>query len=117
MRPLDQLKTITDSFEKLVDRPIPSKDRDVVIEQIQDKLSQRQKILDQLTPPETKEDKALGQAILEKDKIIQEKVQTLLLDVEKDMNKHKKHKSTSNKYLNPYQHVSVKDGSYWDKKK
>ncbi|SDC58348.1 flagellar protein FliT [Pelagirhabdus alkalitolerans] len=117
MRPLDQLKTITDSLENLVNKPVSSKDRDIVIEQIQDKLTQRQKVIDQLKTPQTDDDKKLGQDILKKDRVIQEKVQELLLDVKKDMNKHKKHKNTSTKYLNPYQHVSVKDGSYWDKKK
>lgn len=117
MSSLIELKTITDEFVQLLEKPVSAKDRDQLLEEINRFLDQRDHLLKEIKAPFSEEESDLVTTIMEKDKEIQLKLDHLFLTLKSELRDVKKQKSSSEKYLDPYRNIATHDGSYWDKKK
>ncbi|GAA4065443.1 MAG TPA: flagellar protein FliT [Bacilli bacterium] len=117
MSSLIELKTITEKFVQLFEKPILAKDRDQLLEEVNRFLDQRDQLLKKIKAPFSEEEANLVSTIMEQDKEIQLKLDHLFLTLKSELRDVKKQKSSSEKYLDPYRHVATNDGSYWDKKK
>ncbi|MED1204385.1 hypothetical protein [Heyndrickxia acidicola] len=99
-----------------IDKPVESKDRDQVIAKIQSFLSRREALLSDIKGPFTSEEKQMGQEALELNKRIQDKMQAIKLDIQKDILTVKNQKKNAPKYINPYQSLQ-RGGILYDKRK
>lgn len=103
-------------FELLQDEKFEQDQRDELITLVEQLLSERQLLLDDLKGPFSEEEMELGQRIVEFNKVIDEKLPHFKQAIQADMNKVKKQKTSNEKYTNPYKNVSL-DGMFFDKKK
>jgi flagellar protein FliT len=114
---VQQIYEVTSKLYELLQIVITDQNhRDKVINEVENLLEIRQQLLSDLKGPFSEEEKELGQQIIEFNKVIDEKLDQLKLDVQTDMNKVKKQKTSNEKYVNPYKNVSF-DGMFFDKKK
>jgi flagellar protein FliT len=117
MSVVNQIYTVTSTLHDLItDETFRHDNRDEVIEKIEQLLSKRQELLPHLEGPFSEEEKVLGRRIVELNKVIDEKLPLFKAEIQKDMNKVKKQKSSNEIYTNPYKNVSF-DGMFFDKKK
>jgi len=117
MTTLNQLKIVTEKLQVLVEQPVTVKNRDQQLEQIEELLDQRADLIKKISPPFSEDEMKLGASITERDKEIQLKLNHHFLTLKNELRDVKKHKGSTQKYLNPYRSVASNDGSYWDKKK
>ncbi|WP_246942733.1 flagellar protein FliT [Bacillus pinisoli] len=90
--------------------------RDVVIEQIEELLSERQLLLEDLDGFFSAKDHQIGKEIVNMNKIIDEKLDYLKSLIQSDLINIKRQKVSNEKYINPYKNLST-DGTFFDKKK
>ncbi|MCM3740220.1 flagellar protein FliT [Oceanobacillus luteolus] len=117
---IDDLKKVhelTLQLQKLLEDPISSGEREVVIEQLNELIEERGKYMEHISPPYTDEEKHLGERIFRMNVDIQAKMQHIFSDLKLEMKRMKKQKKTQQSYINPYKNVSSSDGSFLDKKK
>jgi flagellar protein FliT len=98
-----------------IDKPVESKDRDQVIAKIQSFLSQREALLADIKSPLSPEEKQIGQEALELNKQIQDKMQAIKMEIQKDIITVKNQKKNTPKYINPYQSLQ-RGGILYDKR-
>jgi flagellar protein FliT len=89
--------------------------RDDVINQIEELLEKRQDILQQIKPPFSNEEHALGQEIVKMNRALDTKLILISNEVQRDMNGLNKKKVSAKKYTNPYESVNF-DGMFYDKR-
>jgi flagellar protein FliT len=89
--------------------------RDDVINQIEELLEKRQDILQQIKPPFSNEENALGQEIVKMNRTLDTKLILISNEVQRDMNGLNKKKVSAKKYTNPYESVNF-DGMFYDKR-
>jgi flagellar protein FliT len=117
MSVVNQIYDVTSRLYSLLkDGKFTEGSRDDVIEKVELILNERQELLSNLKGPFSEEEKLIGQKIIDLNRVIDEKLPQLKAEVQKDMNKVKKQKSSNEKYTNPYKNVSF-DGMFFDKKK
>lgn len=90
--------------------------RETIISKIEELLESRQKLINQVKPPYTSDEKLLGAEVVKLNKVIDEKLALMKEDIQLDINQLKKTKTSTNKYTNPYESVSL-DGVFFDKRK
>lgn len=117
MKKLDELNRVTQKLAQLLEQPVTVKNRDQMLNEINQFLDQRENLLKDIKPPYSETDAKTAQSIMEKDKEIQLKLDHLFLELKSELRDVKRQKSSSEKYLDPYRHVASNDGTYWDKKK
>lgn len=91
-------------------------ERDEKLQQIEELLDTREKSLQMIRPPFSREEEELAKKaftlnehlveLMEKDKVL----------IEKDINRLKKRRKTSKIYINPYASLQGIEGAYYDKK-
>ncbi|MBD8071406.1 flagellar protein FliT [Bacillus sp. PS06] len=111
------LYKVTKQLVELLEKSVPKQERDDHIVQIEKHLEARELIMEQLKPPYTDEEMRLGRAMIEAQKLINEKLKTMKSQIQLDINQLNKTKESNNKYTNPYQSVSNGDGMFFDRKK
>lgn len=117
MSSIIELKTITDEFVQLLEKPVSAKDRDQLLEEVNRLLDKRDQLLKKVKGPFSEQESTVVASIMERDKEIQLKLDHLFLALKSELRDVKKQKSSSEKYLDPYRNIATHDGSYWDKKK
>ncbi|WP_440896330.1 flagellar protein FliT [Amphibacillus sp. Q70] len=117
MSVLNELKKVTEGLAQVIEQPVTAKNRDQVLEQIDEYLDKRSQLLENVKAPFSEVETELGTLIMEKDKEIQLKLNHLFLALKGELRDVKKQKVSTEKYLAPYRNVASNDGSYWDKKK
>lgn len=117
MREIDQLNQITDEMVVLITEAVTTKTRENLIQVFNQKLDQRDQLIKQLQPPYSDSDKKMLADLLEKDKVISERLGSVFGDLKNEIRHAKKQKNSNKQYLDPYRQVATLDGSYLDKKK
>ncbi|MHA6252360.1 flagellar protein FliT [Oceanobacillus sp. CAU 1775] len=107
---------ITVDISKLLEQDISSKNREEVIEDLNEKITERGKWMELLKPPYTKEEQTLGEEIYRLNISIEEEMQKLFSDLKQEMQHVQKQKKSQASYTNPYKSVQVSDGTYLDSK-
>lgn len=105
-------------YDHLTEEP-PAEERDEYIEMIQVLLDDRGDIMDELVEHGFEfnpKDNAHG-ILADLDKGINERLKKVLNSVKTDMKELNKQKKNEMQYMNPYSHLQVMDGMYYDKKK
>ena len=105
-------------YEKLVNNPKEA-ERDEFIVEVNVLLDQRGEIIQQLMDAGFTFNKTLKthQTLFELDKGIRKRLELVLQSIKLDMKELQTSKKSERQYLNPYGHVQVMDGMYYDKKK
>jgi flagellar protein FliT len=117
MSVVEQLHHITKEFyESIVCKNVKKDERDGWIEALERFLQDRENLLANIQPPFTEEEKRLGAEIVQFNQKIDEKLKQVKQDIQLDIRNLKKTKESTNKYLNPYQSLSM-DGMFYDKRK
>lgn len=118
MANLNKVYEITLELKQLlVDKPVSSKERETVIEKLNELIEDRGKWMEQLSPPYTEEEKQLGEQIYQMNIGVQENMERIFADLKLEMKQVQKQKKTQQSYSNPYKHVSFSDGTFLDRKK
>lgn len=91
-------------------------ERTEIITKVEGLLEKRGKIVQEIKPPYTEEEKKIGVQVIELDKKIKEKMDQLFTDIQADLKKLKKKKDSNITYMNPYKDVKSVDGMYLDNK-
>jgi flagellar protein FliT len=105
-------------FQHLTTIP-KSSERDEFIEKINELLDERGEVVKQLQLANFSFDvnNQAHKTLAELDKGIHERLQKTLEAIKVDMKELNKQKKNEQQYMNPYGHVQVMDGMYYDKKK
>jgi len=90
--------------------------RTYLIEKVNELLDQREASIKELSPPYSAEELQIGQEMIQLDKVIHERLDELLGEIQKDIKKFKERKSQSESYINPYGKIKTTDGMYLDSK-
>ncbi|MFJ7732306.1 flagellar protein FliT [Lysinibacillus sp. NPDC097231] len=118
MQLLDQLLQLSANlFKHLGDIP-KSEERDEYIDNINDMLDKRGKIIENLIKEDFHfdEQNRIHRTLLELDNGIKERLAAVMNAVKQDMANLQKTKKSEEQYFNPYADVRVMDGMYYDKK-
>ncbi len=115
MNILQKLGLVTQELLEILENE-QQENREYVIEQITNKLLERDNLLAELNRPFNDQEKLIVEQIMLKDRIISEKMALIFQDVKNDIIVLKKQKSSNIGYNNPYEKSSF-DGMFFDKKK
>ncbi|MBN6206869.1 hypothetical protein JYK21_10395 [Ralstonia pickettii] len=113
---LEKVYEITIELKELLDQNITTKNREEVINKLNQLIETRGKWMDQLQPPYTEAEKELGEKIYALNTGIQNKMQQLFTDLKLEMRQVQKQKKTNVSYTNPYRNVHISDGTFMDSK-
>lgn len=116
MNQLQALWDVTNQLEKVLNADINGKNRDKIMEQVNDLLVKRGELLNQITPPFTEEEKQLGRKVVSLNETIQEKMNMLFDALKVEMKQMKKQKKSNRSYINPHENVKTADGMFMDSK-
>lgn len=89
-------------------------EREVLIEEVNRLMDERENVMKQLQPPYNKEEMVLGQDILKMNEQIEHALNKLFTELKRDMSLVKKRKATTKKYMNPYGDLPTAEGVYLD---
>ncbi|MER1959436.1 MAG: flagellar protein FliT [Solibacillus sp.] len=105
-------------YEKLVSDPEEAV-RDEFIAEIQVLLDQRGELMEAAmkTGFSYNQDDKIHRMLLELDKGIRSRLERVMITIKEDMKNLQNAKKNEQQYTNPYGHVQVMDGMYYDKKK
>lgn len=115
MNIVDKLIDITESLLSISASTNP-KERDEQIQKIESLLNEREQLMKALQPPFSKEEKEKGQKLLELNQKLQSQLESLKMQIKKDIIGIKTTKNSAKNYINPYQHSTI-DGMFYDKRK
>ena len=116
MNRLDELYKITLELENVLDQDITSKNREEIINRINDIVEQRGILMKEITPPYTEKEKQIGQKVVHLNKQIEQKMNTLFDALKHDMRQIRKQKESNRSYINPYGKIKSTDGMFLDSK-
>lgn len=114
----DLLQVSAKLYAQLADIP-KGEERDYYVEEINSKLDERGQIIESLREVGFEYD-ASNKAhitLFELDKGIRERLQSVMNTVKHDLKELQNAKKNEQQYMNPYSHVQVMDGMYYDRKK
>ncbi|WP_341322428.1 flagellar protein FliT [Solibacillus sp. FSL H8-0523] len=105
-------------YEKLTNDPEESV-RDEFIEDIQGLIDQRGELTKQIVDAgfSYNADDKTHRTLFELDKGIRSRLERVMITIKEDMKNLQNAKKNEQQYTNPYGHVQVMDGMYYDKKK
>ena len=108
-------KNATELLIRILD-VLDEEKRDVVIEQMEKLLDERDALQPTIQAPFTEEEKAFGQELLPLEEKLNEKLKAFMKDIRIDISEQQKKKVSVNAYMDPYDQV-FRDGTFYDKKK
>ncbi|MCP3031422.1 flagellar protein FliT [Halobacillus sp. A1] len=109
--------TITELLSKEVNRKVTDDNRQEVVQEIQRLLGERSAIIQQLPQPQTNKEKEIVQTVMSLDLDINQKLEFLFNGLKVELRQMRRQKSSTQRYMNPYQSVSSFDGMFMDRKK
>ncbi|MFD1361678.1 flagellar protein FliT [Lentibacillus salinarum] len=114
MNRLQQLLVLTRELEDVLNGQVNAQNRDDIMGEVHELLDERKKLLDQITPPFTADERLTGQQTVALNEQIQQKMDALFDALKLEMKQSKKQKKSNRSYLNPYENVKTADGMYMD---
>ena len=114
----DLLQVSAKLYAQLADIP-KGEERDRYVEEINSKLDERGGIMESLLEVGFEYDASNKAHVMlfELDKGIRERIQLVMNAVKYDLKELQNAKKNEQQYMNPYSHVQVMDGMYYDRKK
>lgn len=94
---------------------IPENNSDNYLKKLEDLFNERDKLVKQINPPTTEEEKKLGNKVKQINQEIEQLTKEMYRSVQQKITKMKKKQQTSNTYANPYEGFSV-DGMFYDER-
>ncbi|MGE7752370.1 flagellar protein FliT [Lysinibacillus fusiformis] len=118
MQLINQLLQVSANLFKLLGEIPKGEERNEYIDNINNMLDKRGKILGYLVREgfQFDEQNRIHQTLLDLDKGIKERLAAVMDAVKQDMANLQKTKKSEQQYFNPYSNVRVMDGMYYDKK-
>ncbi|HLS09725.1 flagellar protein FliT [Lentibacillus sp.] len=116
MNKLQTLLDITKQLDQVLEEDAHTKNRDEVIERVNELIEKRGKLLETINPPFSDNEQKLGKNIVALNKQIQGKLNQLFNDLKLEMKQVKKQKKSNRSYMNPYENVKIADGMFMDSK-
>lgn len=116
MNKLKSVYEITVELKELLDPVITAKNREEVITRLNELIAARGEWVEQISPPYSDEEKALGEEIYSLNTKIEAKMQLIFSDLKQEMRQAQQQKKSQESYTNPYKQVQVSDGTYMDSK-
>ncbi|MBP1971163.1 flagellar protein FliT [Virgibacillus natechei] len=117
MNRLTSLYEITLNLKHVLDKEITAKNREEVIEKVNQLVEKRSQYIEELVPPYTEEEKQLGQQLVQLNEAIQVEMNHLFSQLKTEMKQVKKQKKSNRTYTNPYKSIQAMDGMFMDSKK
>lgn len=114
---LEALFIITKELENTLNQTVTPKNRESMIEQINNLIEQRGSLMDDLKPPFTEEEKIMGKKLVIMNEAIQTGMSEVLNGLKVEIKELKKQKNTNRNYINPYKDVRTVEGVFMDSKK
>lgn len=116
---LQQLLQVSAKLYEQLAQPVKGEDRDSFIEGIHEKLDQRGDLMIALKEQgfQFDEHNRLHWTLVELDRGINERLQTVLSKIKDDLRELRVAKAQEQRYTNPYSNVQTMDGRYYDRKK
>ncbi|WP_042222461.1 flagellar protein FliT [Oceanobacillus manasiensis] len=105
---------VTLRLEKVLSQETTPKNRETIIEQVNQLVELRGKQMEKVFPPFSNEEIQLGELLLGMNRTIEEKMESLFRDLKLEMKQVKKQKKSNRTYINPYEKVSSRDGKFMD---
>ncbi|HBT72652.1 MAG TPA: flagellar protein FliT [Lysinibacillus sp.] len=118
MQLINQLLQVSANLFKILGDIPKGEERDEYIDNINNMLDQRGKIIEDLVQEgfQFEEQNRIHRTLLELDNGIKERLAIVMSAVKQDMANLQKTKKSEQQYFNPYSNVRVMDGMYYDKK-
>lgn len=116
MSSVQEIFRITERLITILEKPVPQENREDVIDEISFLLEEREKFLKELKKPNNEHEKQIGKQVIKWNIIINEKLDQIKSQVQKDIMNLKKTKATNKHYVNPYKDVTISDGMFYDKR-
>ncbi|NOG29166.1 flagellar protein FliT [Lysinibacillus fusiformis] len=118
MQLINQLLQVSANLFKLLGEIPKGEERNEYIDNINNMLDKRGKIIGYLVQEgfQFDEQNRIHQTLLDLDKGIKERLAAVMDAVKQDMANLQKTKKSEQQYFNPYSNVRVMDGMYYDKK-
>lgn len=117
MNRLLSIYQITETMKQLLLQDITPQNREEVINLFQEKMEERGKLLEAITPPYTEEEEELGRFVVQMNQEIEKKMNLLFFALKNEMKQVQQQKKSTTSYANPYKNVQSLDGMFLDQKK
>jgi flagellar protein FliT len=114
MNRLKPVYDVTIRLEKVLSQETTAKNREEIIEQVNQLVELRGEQMENIVAPFSSEEKQLGQIVVEKNRTIEGKMENLFRDLKLEMKQVKKQKKSNRTYTNPYEKVRARDGRFMD---
>jgi flagellar protein FliT len=108
---------VTKELRDLVCAPISSEKREETIETIERLLAERDELLQNLRPPYSEEEQRLGRQIVAWNREIEEHLQAIKRQIQRDLAMVREKRRANAHYTNPYEQSLAMDGMFYDKKR
>lgn len=108
-------KTIT-ILKLLKEQKDYSNHREDVLSQLNELISERETLMEDLDPPYTEEEKGIGKKIITLNQQLEEEMEILFNYIKDDMKKMKQNRELNYTYIRPYGKPKTIDGMYVDNK-
>ncbi|MFC7685706.1 hypothetical protein [Ureibacillus sp. GCM10028918] len=112
---LKEWETITEVLLQILESNV-SKNREYVIQQIDELLEKREIIKSDILPPFNSDEMIFGQKLLNLEEELADKLNDFAKNISGDLEVNQKRKTSLHAYLNPYNKV-FRDGTFYDAKK
>lgn len=108
----------TKRFLDHVQAPLPrgEEERDSYFAEIDRFLTKRAELIDKLGPPETEQDRRIGQTVVTMNNQVNERLAALQKEIGQDLSAIRKRRQTGKSYESPYSN-RTQDGVFFDSKK
>ncbi|UFT98539.1 hypothetical protein KO561_15245 [Radiobacillus kanasensis] len=117
MNQLEHLLDLTKTLHEAVSKSVNGDQREGLIGTITELIDKREVIIQNVKPPFTNEESKMGKKLVEIDKEIEAKLQSIFYQVKSDISTLKEKKKSNTKYTNPYKQLSNHDGMFMDHRK
>ncbi|WP_099159883.1 flagellar protein FliT [Virgibacillus ndiopensis] len=117
MNRLDSLYQVTKQLEEILDHDVSPGNREQVIGEINELTEKRGDLLKKVMPPFNDTEKLTGEKLVEMNNKIQQKMNSLFVELKQEMKQIKQQKKSNKTYTNPYENVKTIDGMFMDSRK
>lgn len=117
MSVVGELYEVTKEFHAFLQQSFSQEERDEAIAGIEKFLEKRDRLIEQVKPPFSKEDQQLGKNIIPLNEEIDTMLEALQFEIKTDIRRLNLQKEKGQAYSNPYASAGTADGMFFDKRK
>lgn len=116
MAKLDTIYDVTNKIEHILNQSITTQNRESIISEVTTLIEERGRMMEELTPPFSEQEKLLGKKVVALNVQIEKKMELMFESLKQDIRKMNKQKESNRSYINPYGDIKSTDGMYLDSK-